>query len=111
MTMADITNGPTQFGWLIVVLFAVLSGVFLSGRGSWLIAGFNTASREKKERYDEKKLCRVTGGGLAVITVVIAFTLLFEDRLPASFANVLGIIIMMVVAGIIYLENKICKKK
>lgn len=40
--------------WVIGILFALLSGVLLSGRGGFLIAGYNTASKEEKEKYDEK---------------------------------------------------------
>lgn len=39
----------------------VMAGFLLRGRGAWLIAGYNTASKEEKEKYDEKALCRFTG--------------------------------------------------
>jgi drug/metabolite transporter (DMT)-like permease len=35
--------------------------VLLSGKGSFLIAGYNTASKAEKEKIDEKKLCHYTG--------------------------------------------------
>lgn len=44
-----------------VALFLLLAVVFLRGKGSWLIAGYNTASPEEKARIDEKKLCRYMG--------------------------------------------------
>lgn len=40
----------------VAALFAVLSILLLSGKGSWLIAGYNTASPEEKAKYDSKKL-------------------------------------------------------
>lgn len=49
--------------WIVTAICAVLSIILLSGRGSFLIAGYNTADKEEKARYDEKKLCRVSGGG------------------------------------------------
>ena len=42
----------------ITVLFVVLGIVFASGKGANLIAGYNTASREEKEKTDEKKLLK-----------------------------------------------------
>ncbi len=43
---------------LITALFAALGILFASGKGADLIAGYNTASREEKERTDEKKLLK-----------------------------------------------------
>jgi preprotein translocase subunit SecG len=46
---------------VVVVIFVILGIVFLNGKGSFLIAGYNTASKAKKEKIDEKKLCNYTG--------------------------------------------------
>ena len=48
MTLKDIHKGPDWVLWAVVVLFAVISIVLLSGHGANLIAGFNTASEEEK---------------------------------------------------------------
>lgn len=45
----------------IGLLLVVMSLILLTGRGSFLIAGYNTASKEEKEKYDEKALCRFVG--------------------------------------------------
>ena len=39
-------------------LFVLLGVVFAAGKGTGLIAGYNTASAEEKENYDKKKLCK-----------------------------------------------------
>ena len=39
-------------------LFVLLGVVFADGKGTGLIAGYNTASAEEKENYDKKKLCK-----------------------------------------------------
>ena len=111
MKLADVANGPTEVLYFVVLLFALLSGLLLSGRGSWLIAGYNTASKEKKEQYDEKKLCRIMGAGLGVITLIILSMAVFEDVLPASAAYVTfgGVILVTVV--MVVLANTTCKKK
>lgn len=65
---------------IITLIFAVLSIVFLLGKGSFLIAGYNTASKEEKQRYDEKKLCRLMGIGFFVITVGFFGISLLEEK-------------------------------
>lgn len=64
-----------------VLLFVILGILFFSGRGSALIAGYNTASPEEKSRYDEKALCRAMGGlmlALAACFVVMALSEVFQ---------------------------------
>ena len=39
-------------------LLVLLGVVFATGKGTGLIAGYNTASAEEKENYDKKKLCK-----------------------------------------------------
>ena len=43
----------------ITGLFVLLGILFACGKGSGLIAGYNTASPHQKAKYDEKKLCKV----------------------------------------------------
>lgn len=47
--------------WIAIGLLFVYSVILLSGRGGRLIARYNAANREKKSRYDEKKLSRAFG--------------------------------------------------
>jgi hypothetical protein len=51
----------------VVAVFLVLGIVFLKGKGSFLIAGYNTASKAEKENIDEKKLCSYTGKLMLVL--------------------------------------------
>lgn len=39
-------------------LLVLLGVVFAAGKGTGLIAGYNTASAEEKANYDKKKLCK-----------------------------------------------------
>ena len=45
----------------VIALFAGLGILFSRGKGAFLIAGYSTASRAEKEKYDEKALCRFMG--------------------------------------------------
>ena len=61
---------------------------FTSGHGSWFISGYNTASKEEKEKYDEKKLCRTMGFGMSIIAILALTMVLLENILPAFFVYI-----------------------
>lgn len=111
MTVKDISNGPDGVIWLVGAVLVVISILMLSGKGGWLIAGYNTASEEEKNKYDEKKLSRVTGVGMSLITVMVFVMALFEDVLPATFVYIFGAFVAVVSITIIVLLNTICKNK
>lgn len=111
MTLRDISNGPDWIGWVVSALFLVVALVLLSGRGSWMLAGYNTAPKEKKARYDEKKLCRITGAGMLVIGLAALLMLVFQDVLPSYVANIFGGLVFVVVIAILILDNTVAKKK
>ncbi|UBH09006.1 DUF3784 domain-containing protein [Macrococcus armenti] len=46
---------------IVVILFLLIGIYMLTGRGSFLIAGYNMMSQEQKQKYNEKRLCRFTG--------------------------------------------------
>ena len=56
MKLADLSTGPDWVVYVGFIIFAVLSIVLLSGHGSWLISGYNTASKEEKAKYNEKTM-------------------------------------------------------
>ena len=110
MKLADLASGPDWVVWIVFVIFAVLSIVLLSGHGSWVISGYNTASKEEKEKYDEKKLCRTMGIGMSIISILILIMGLFENVLPAFFVYIAVGIIVVDVVVIIILGNTLCRK-
>ena len=110
MKLADLATGSDWIVWIVFVIFAVLSIVLLSGHGSWFISGYNTASKEEKKKYDEKKLCRTMGIGMAVISILILIMEVFEDVLPVSFVYISVGIILIDCLVIIIVSNTICKK-
>ena len=110
MKLADISTGPDWTVWIAFTILIILSVVLISGHGSWLISGYNTASQEEKAKYNEKKLCRTMGIGMAVIAVLILVMGMFEDVLPAFFVYIAVGIILADVAVIIIVGNTICGK-
>lgn len=97
--------------WGIVILFAVLSILFICGKGSFLSAGYNTASAKEKARYDEKKLCRITGIGMAIITLFLIIMILFEEKAPGVVFSLTLLGTIAVVIGCLALSNTICVRK
>ena len=85
--------------------------LLISGHGSWLVSGYNTAPKKEKRKYDAEKLCRVTGSGLGVIVVLLFMMGLFENVLPADFIYIAIGIIFADAIGIVVACNTICKRK
>ena len=110
MKLSDLATGSDWIVWIVFVIFAVLSIVLLSGHGSWLISGYNTASKEEKKKYDEKKLCRTMGVGMSIIAILVLTMGLFENILPAFFVYIAVVIILVDVVVIIILGNTLCRK-
>ena len=110
MTLKEISSGPDWIVWIIGILFLIISLILIAGHGANLIAGYNTAGRDEKNRYDTKKLCRVVGIGMALITLMIFILAIWETVLPAFFSTVFFVITVIDCIAIIILSNTICKK-
>ena len=96
--------------WMIVAasLLAILGIVILSGRGDKLIAGYNTAPKEEKAKYDVKRL-RLIFGSLFLLMAPACFIFRVKDPLSAQFSFGSLVILLCVVAVI--LGNTWAKKK
>ena len=96
---------------ILIVLMAALSIILLIGKGSFLIAGYNISSPEVKARYHEKRLCRVVGGGLLVITVFFAVSEWYRFELPELSSFLIPWGLFGTIAVVMVLANTICKKR
>lgn len=75
---------------------------------TWLISGYNTSSKKKKEEYDPEKLCRYVGNFVFVLAGVLALTATARTLTGESeTAALIGFIILGIVAlaGIIWLNT------
>lgn len=105
---------------IIISLFLIAGIALLLGKGSFLIAGYNTATKEEKAQYDEKKLCRSMGMVCMLLVVMLALMGyqgyrvdmgLMEEKEMLPFAMFFIVVVLgAVVVEIIY-ANKACKKK
>ncbi|MCJ7687988.1 MAG: DUF3784 domain-containing protein [Clostridiaceae bacterium] len=70
------------FAFIIPLPFAILGIILRLGKGSFLISGYNTSSKEEKEKYDEVALCKFMGNLMFFISgiqliIVVAWVLNF----------------------------------
>jgi len=62
------------------LIFLIMSIFLLTGRGSFLVAGYNTMSKADKEKYNTKALCKFVGAILlpfAILTPLISAAAIF----------------------------------
>lgn len=46
---------------ILAIILVVMAIVILAGKGDWMIAGYNTASKEEKETVNVKRLRLILG--------------------------------------------------
>ena len=91
------------------ILFIVLAIILLMGKGDMLIAGYNTASEEERNKVDIKRL-RIVMAILMVITAVFCAILPLIGNNKTSQLAAAGIFIAITIVGIIVV-NTWAKKK
>lgn len=101
---------PVWAAWIFVVILAIISIAIFLGKATFLIAGYNTSTKEEKNKYNINTLNKVTGSGLGVITVITALIVHYNAELPLaiSWLNPWGL--LGTLALVIILGNTICKK-
>ena len=92
----------------MAVLFAIMGIVILIGKGDNLIAGYNTASKEERAKYDIKRLRGLIGGLLLVLAPAM-FLLYGEPSMGRSFAFASLVLVLSIV--VVILANTWAKKK
>ena len=97
--------------WVVVALLAAISVVLLMGKGSFLIAGYNTASEEIKQSYNTKRLCRVVGSGTSVLAIIFGIGAFYNYEMPSTVSWIMPWGLLGTIAVIVILANSICKAK
>ena len=93
---------------IVATIFLILGIIILIGKGDNLIAGYNTASKEEKSRYNIKRL-RGLIGGLLIVLAPMMLLLLGEESFAASgsFAGLtLVLCIVVVILANTWAKNK-----
>jgi len=99
-------------GLVLLLLGAAINRFNLS----FLISGYNTASKEEKAKYDERKLTRHVGNLLMVSSGILivsgAIFALFD--IPEYAAGISwGLFILVIISGLIYINtgNRVKKQR
>lgn len=92
----------------VTLMMVFLAAVILTGHGDGLIAGYNTAKKEKREQYNMKRL-RAVVAGLILFTMAFVWCVALIDN---KMVTLLGLLVLIAanIAGI-YLANSWCKKQ
>lgn len=101
----DRKERRVMLGWIIFAVFAVMGVFFWTGKGGWLIAGYNTASAEEKKKYDEKKLNRTMAKGWTIITAGLLFLNLSGEDAAPVFLTVFVILVFIGIGYILLMAN------
>lgn len=94
--------------WGIIIIFLIITIALLSGNGSFLIAGYNTSKKTDKMKYNKKKLCRVVGSGMGIITIFMMILACFGNNQPNWILIALPFVIISVTIAILILSNTVC---
>lgn len=87
---------------ITILLFIVLGIILSTGRGSFLIAGFNTMGKREQEGWDRIALSKFMGKAAFGVAFAMLFTLLsnvFEIEWldKVSFVLTIGIMIFIII--------------
>lgn len=107
----DAGIGFVIFLWVAFAVTAVLSAVLFSGKGTGLIAGYNTASPKEREKYDEKKMSFVTGSGMAFVSLLELLLALCASVFPFFVFFIFQGAVLLDCIVVVVLLNTVCKKK
>ena len=94
---------------IIVAAILVSMGVaILIGKGDNLIAGYNTAPKEERAKYNIKRL-RGLIGGLLIVLAPMMFLFLEEDTMAATWSFCALTFVLCII--VVVLANTWAKKK
>lgn len=93
---------------ILAIILVVMAIVILAGKGDWMIAGYNTASKEEKETVNVKRLRLILG---ILLLVIAPLLFMLRDHSDKTIGLIFtGIVIVLTTVAII-LANTWAKKK
>lgn len=100
--------------WIDIVIFLIVGILLIFGKGTWMISGYNTMSKEEKEKCNIKQISLAIGK-FFIITAVLIMILSFitqyaiknnsENIIWYAAGGVGFIILVMIVVLIINLQK------
>ena len=96
--------------YIVIAIILVIFGVIiLIGKGDFLVAGYNTASKEKKQKVNVKRLRLVIGGFLIIVALTLSLPFLIGNGENTRMITIITIVVMTIVC--LLLANTWCIKK
>ena len=96
--------------YIVIAIILVIFGVIiLIGKGDFLVAGYNTASKEKKQKINVKRLRLVIGGFLIIVALTLSLPFLIGNGENTRMITMITIVVMTIVC--LLLANTWCIKK
>jgi len=84
-----------MIGIMIIIALLIVLGIFLiSGKGSFLIAGYNAKSEEELEGYDTVAVCKYMGKIMFSLSFSMMFWVL-GDVYKLTWLDVLGVVLFV----------------
>ena len=93
---------------IVAALLLVMGIIILIGKGDNLIAGYNTASKEERAKYNIKRLRGLIGGLLIVLAPMIFLTH-NQDTMAGMWSFIALVFVLCIV--VVILANTWAKKK
>ena len=93
---------------ILAILLVGMGIIVLIGKGDNLIAGYNTASKEERAKYEVKKL-RLLIGGFLIVLAPSLFIIASEPSMAGILAYVCIVVVLSFV--VVILCNTWAKKK
>ena len=95
----------------ISCLLLVIGGLILSGKGDFLIAGYNTAKAEEKQKTNVKRLRALVGGISFLSAVLLWIPILLGKADDIKTQLAISLIIMAACIIVVVLANTWARKK
>ena len=93
----------------LVVVLITMAILIILGKGDFLIAGYNTASKEEKEKYNIKRL-RFLISAILLVSVVYA-VLMIPFGQDVVWAMTMTAVLVVLTLAVVILANTWAKKK
>ncbi len=93
---------------VLAVILIVMAIVILAGKGDWLIAGYNTASKEEKATVNVKRLRLIVG---LLLLVIAPLLFMLRDHTDKSIGLIFAGIVIVITTVAVILANTWAKKK
>lgn len=94
---------------VIAIILMIFGVIILIGKGDFLVAGYNTASKEKKQKINVKRLRLVIGGFLIIVALTLSLPFLIGNGENTRMITIITIVVMTIVS--LLLANTWCIKK